>query len=267
MLDSELLGRRLAERGLSLARFVPPETGSTNNDAKEYAKTAPKGPILFAADRQTAGRGRQGKTFVSPPGGLYMSLLLPTDLSPADSVGVTGCAAVAACRAAEECAAVPARIKWVNDILVPLPSSGLLGKAAGILCERTETEAGRYLVIGIGLNVGSAPRVEGANFPPAPLARPGHPVEPEGLCACLTENFLSFARNGFRFSDAVREYRERSVVLGQTVTFVRNGISRTGTAREIDCGGALIADTPDGPVRLDSGEISVRLTGNPFAGI
>jgi len=260
MLDGELLRRRLAERGLSLACFAPPETGSTNNDAKEYAKTAPKEPVLFAADRQTAGRGRQGKTFVSPPGGLYMSLLLTTELPTEGAVGVTGCAAVAACRAVEECAAVPARIKWVNDILVPIPSSGRWGKAAGILCERVETESGSALVIGIGLNVGSAPKVEGANFPPAALARPDHPVEPELLCACLTERFLSFARDGFRFSRAVREYRERSVVLGQQIVFVRDGISRTGTVRAIDDDGSLLADTPEGPVRLDSGEISVRLS-------
>ena len=259
MLNADLLRRRLEERGTSIELLVPPETGSTNNDAKEYAKTGPKNPVLFAADRQTAGRGRQGKTFVSPPGGLYMSLLLPADLPDSGAVGVTGCAAVAACRAVEECASLPARIKWVNDVLIPLDPPDGYGKAAGILCERVETTAGGYLVIGIGVNVGSAPLVEGANFPPAALSRPEHPVEPEALCASLTDALLSFARDGFRFSAAIEEYRARSIVLGREIAFVRNGVSRSGIVRAIGDDGSLLTDTADGPVRLDSGEISVRL--------
>ena len=73
----ELLLCRLAERGLSPALILAEETGSTNDDAKRYAAERPAGPVLFAADRQTAGRGRMGRTFASPDGGLYMSLLLP----------------------------------------------------------------------------------------------------------------------------------------------------------------------------------------------
>ena len=259
MPDEALLVRRLAERGLFPSLFVPAETGSTNNDAKEYAKTGPSSPVLFAADRQTAGRGRQGRTFVSPPGGLYMSLLLSLSDSLPGAVGVTGCAAVAACRAVEECSALPARIKWVNDILVPASPSGAYGKAAGILCELTENAHGRYLVIGIGVNVTSAPRVDGANFPPVCLSRPGRPVEPETLCASLTEGFLSAARDGFRFSAVSDEYRARSIVTGRDITFIRNGVSREGTVRAVNGDGSLSVDTEDGPVVLDSGEISVRL--------
>ena len=258
----ELLLRRLAERGLSPVLFLSEETGSTNDDAKRYAESVPEGPVLFAADRQTAGRGRMGRTFVSPPGGMYMSLLLPAPRSSATAgaVSVTGCAAVAACRAVEEVAGIPARIKWVNDILVPAHEDGAFGKAAGILCETTGSgEGNRALVIGIGVNIERAPEVEGANFPPAAVSSPGRRAEPEALCAALTDEFLKIARDGYDFSSVSEEYRARSVVLGRTVRFVRNGRTFSGIARSILRDGSLLVETAEGDAVLNSGEISVRL--------
>ena len=281
MLSEIVLRRMLSDRGLSPALFVTEETGSTNNDAKDFAKSAPSAPALFVTDRQTAGRGRQGKTFVSPPGGLYMSLLLPAEIPSSGAVGVTGCAAVAVCRAVEECARIPARIKWVNDVLIrtgPPRETGVspgadgtvdpaaYGKAAGILCEATGTAA-PYLVIGVGVNVTSAPVVEGANFPPAAVfsasspAIPRHPAghAAETLCTSLTEQLLAMAEDGFRFSDVSAEYRARSIVAGRMIDFVRNGVTRSGFVRSVADDGSLLLETAEGPLILDSGEISVRL--------
>ncbi len=261
MLSEAILRRLTDARGISPTLFVPAETGSTNNDAKAFAETSPCAPALFVTDRQTAGRGRQGKTFVSPPGGLYMSLLLPADVPSSGAVGVTGCAAVAVCRAVESCAKIPARIKWVNDILIQTDTG--YGKAAGILCEATESGGRPYLVIGIGLNVTDAPRVEGANFPPAALfpAKDREPGahEAETLCVTLTEQLLSMAADGFRFSAVSAEYRSRSMVTGRVIDFTRNGIASSGTVRRINDDGSLTVDTEAGPVLLDSGEISVRI--------
>ena len=261
MLSEALLRRLMEDRGITPALFVPAETGSTNNDAKAYAETAPRTPALFVTDRQTAGRGRQGKTFVSPPGGLYMSLLIPAEIPASGAVGVTGCAAVAVCRAVEACAGIPARIKWVNDILIQTDAG--FGKAAGILCEATESGGRPYLVIGVGINVTDAPRVEGANFPPAALfpAKDRDPDahEVEKLCACLTKQLLSMAADGFRFSAVSAEYRSRSMVTGRLIDFTRNGIAKSGTVRRINDDGSLTVDTEAGPVLLDSGEISVRI--------
>lgn len=261
MLSEATLRRLTDARGISPTLFVTAETGSTNNDAKAYAETVPQMPALFVTDRQTAGRGRQGKSFVSPPGGLYMSLLLPAELPSSGAVGVTGCAAVAVCRAVEACAGVPARIKWVNDILIRKGAG--YGKAAGILCEATESGGRPYLVIGIGLNVTDAPVVEGANFPPAALFpskdRDPGAHEAETLCACLTEQLLSMAADGFRFPAVSAEYRSRSMVTGRVVDFTRNGIAYSGTVRHVNDDGSLTVNTEAGPVLLDSGEISVRI--------
>ena len=77
MLSESLLRRRLEERGLSPWLILLPETGSTNDDAKALAREYPPSPVLIAASRQTGGRGRRGRTFLSPEGGLHV---LPVSL-------------------------------------------------------------------------------------------------------------------------------------------------------------------------------------------
>ena len=252
----------LAALGPEGARYtleVHDSITSTNTVLKERAESLPDWYVIVSG-RQTAGRGRIGRSFYSPEAtGIYLSVLLRPDLPAEQSVRITTAAAVAACRAIEETTERKPGIKWVNDVLVPADPSGAYGKAAGILCELTENEHGRYLVIGIGVNVTSAPHVDGANFPPVCLNRPGRPVEPETLCACLTEGFLAAARDGFRFSAVSDEYRARSIVTGRDITFIRNGVSREGTVTAVNGDGSLSVDTEEGPVVLDSGEISVRL--------
>ncbi len=262
MLSESLLRRRLEERGLSPRLILLSETGSTNDDAKALARENPPSPVLIAASRQTGGRGRRGRTFLSPEGGLYLSLLipLPPDCPPSRAVGSTGCAAVAACRSVEECAGIPAKIKWVNDILVTDPVTGRTGKAAGILCETvTREDTAPHLVIGIGLNLTSAPDLPDANYPAARISSPSKPVEPESLCASLTEGFLALAENRFDFRSVADEYRSRSAVLGQEIVFQRDGTAREGVALSVLDDGSLLVGCADGTrVLLDSGEISVR---------
>ena len=257
MLSESLLRFRLEERGPALSALplvVLPETGSTNDDAKALAREGPDSPVLIAASRQTAGRGRRGRTFLSPEGGLYMSLLIPLAVPAAEAVGATGCAAVAACRAVEECAGLPARIKWVNDILVN--SGGVSGKAAGILCETAGD--GSFLVIGIGVNTGPAPLLEGADYPALSLSRPGRSAEPELLCAALADGFLKLAADGFDFRSVAEEYRSRSAVLGKEIVFLRDGTEKSGIAEAVLDDGSLLVRCADGPAVLNSGAISVR---------
>ncbi len=257
MFSETLLRQRLAERGLDIPLFFRAETASTNSDAKAFAQTGSSSPVLFAAEKQSAGRGRQGKSFLSPPGGLYMSLLVPTDSPLAEAIGVTGCAAVAACRAVEAEAGIPARIKWVNDILAE-DGRGGYGKAAGILCEAvSDGERARCLVIGIGVNVTAAPEIPGANFPPIALSRAGHPAEPERLCARLTEELLKAAAERFDFRTVAGEYRERSIVKDREIVFIRDGAARTGKVLAILDDGSLLVSAGGEKVILNSGEISV----------
>ena len=128
------------------------ETDSTNRYLKELAATgAPEGTVIIAG-RQSAGRGRLGRSFFSPEEkGIYMSILLRPELTLERSVLITSMAAVAVARAIERTGGVSAKIKWVNDIFINQK------KACGILTEAgIDAEAGvlEYAVLGIGINVG-----------------------------------------------------------------------------------------------------------------
>jgi biotin-[acetyl-CoA-carboxylase] ligase BirA-like protein len=123
------------------------ELGSTNDRLRELAAAgAPDGTVVLAG-RQTAGRGRHGRTWHSPDGGLYLSLLLRPDLDPARGGWVTLAAALAVVRRVGSLGA-EARIKWPNDVLCGDR------KLAGILAEAA-LEGGRIaqLVVGIGVNL------------------------------------------------------------------------------------------------------------------
>lgn len=254
MLSESLLRQRLRARGALFGTVaVPAETVSTNNDCKVFAAANPSEPVLVAADYQSGGRGRQGKTFVSPRGGLYLSVLLPTGRPPREVVGVTSCAAVAVARAIEETTGAEARIKWVNDLV----AGG--GKVCGILCENVGDGAlSRYLIVGVGVNLASAPDIPGAAFPPVSLAALGYPAEPEALAAAVAGELLAVSRADFSFSAFADEYRARSMVLGERIVFRREGKDWEGVAEAVDDAGALLVRTEEGLCRLDSGEISVR---------
>ncbi|MBV9094187.1 MAG: biotin--[acetyl-CoA-carboxylase] ligase, partial [Streptosporangiaceae bacterium] len=134
--------------GLWRAVEVTAVTGSTSADLLARAAAgAPEG-VVRAAEQQTAGRGRRGRAWVSPPGtGLTFSVLLrPADVPPARRGWLPLLAGVAVAEAVRTVTAVDARLKWPNDLL----QSG--SKLGGILCEA----AGDAVVIGIGINVSAA---------------------------------------------------------------------------------------------------------------
>jgi len=138
-----------------------PSTGSTQEDARALAGAgAPHGTIVVT-DHQTAGRGRQDRSWSSPPGcGIYCSLLLRPErpLSDAPLLGIA--AAIAAVQAIQSCTRSSPRIKWPNDILLHER------KIAGILTETDVQPDGNYaLFLGWGLNVNTPP----AALPHRPL--------------------------------------------------------------------------------------------------
>jgi BirA family biotin operon repressor/biotin-[acetyl-CoA-carboxylase] ligase len=137
------------------------EVDSTNNLAKEMAlKGAPTGTVVIA-DRQSGGRGRLGKKFYSPRGGLYFTAVLRPDLPMSDMMAVTAAAAAAVHEALMEFG-IATKIKWVNDLF--------LGgkKICGILTEgsfNAELRTLDFLVIGIGLNLRTDPKLPAELIP------------------------------------------------------------------------------------------------------
>ena len=213
------------------------ETGSTNDRARELAAAgAPHGALVTAAE-QSAGRGRQGRTWSAPPGhALLMSLVL-RDAHPMLPLA----AAVAVADAIGD----DARIKWPNDVLV----DGR--KVAGILAEGRPQEG--WAVLGIGVNV--AVRID--DLPPelhasaATLGREPSDLEPF-LAALLEALERALLLPTDQLLDA---WRFRDALLGRPITWTAG----QGTAAGIDGEGRLVVDLPDGGrTALEAGEVHLE---------
>lgn len=122
--------------------------GSTNTEALEQARRGAAEGLCVVAGEQTAGRGRHGRVWQSPPGaGLYFSIVLRPRFEPGRIPVLTLMSAVAVCETLREISGLSTDIKWVNDILAGEK------KICGILAETAETAAGTAVVVGIGINL------------------------------------------------------------------------------------------------------------------
>ena len=233
------------------------ELGSTNDRARELAEEGAEHGEVVIAEAQTAGRGRRGRAWLSPPRkNLYFSIVLRPELPPARAPELTLVASVAICEALRQ-AGVAAGIKWPNDLL----ASGR--KIGGILTElAAEPDRVSWAVLGVGLNVNARPE----DFPEAMRAEAtsvlierGQPA-PRALlaAACFTavEDWVDrHAEEGF---GPVREaWRERSVTLGREVAVTVEGREIRGTAEDIDETGALLVRGRAGVERIVSGDVTL----------
>lgn len=224
---------------------------STNTEAKRLLLSGRQDRMLLVAEEQTAGRGRQGKSFFSPKGtGIYMSLVLHPQVRLSDAVTATTAAAVAVCRAIEQLTDKKPKIKWVNDVYLGNK------KICGILTEAVtdfETQQVSAVIIGIGMNVRTL------HFPPelTEAASLMSEVSRNDLIAAITNELLMLA--GCDVSAFIGYYKAHSMLLGQSIRFTENGSSVPATVLDIDSNGGLVVRLETGAVRtLTSGEITVR---------
>lgn len=227
---------------------------STNKTAKEMAKNGAAEGELIIAERQTGGRGRLGKSFFSPEGGVYFSLILRPKFSGEDIVLITTAAAVAVCRAIEKLSSKKAKIKWVNDVFVDGK------KACGILTESLIKHNGGvdYVILGIGANI--SPPKDG--FPDDIMNIAGTVFEEKK--SFIREHFIAETVNVFMqlykdiFSLKIRqEYKSYSVVLGKSVSFEYNGTEKTAEVVDIDERCRLVVKSGNEILTLCSGEVSL----------
>lgn len=252
--ESAVIGRDL---------LVLEEVDSTNTRIKrEYAAERPDGFTLIA-HRQTAGRGRLGRSFASPDSdGLYLSVLLRPDLPVERLNFITIAAAAAVCRAIEETAGFTPGIKWVNDIL----KDGR--KLCGILTEASiegETGAVAYAVLGIGVNLRFDPEAHPelaaiagglADFAPSVPRR-------AALAAAILrqlDRVYALLRAG-ETASVLDEYRARLLCLGEPVTVHGPDGAWEAVCTGLDADGHLLVSDARGEHVLSSGEISIRLRG------
>ncbi len=230
------------------------ELVSTSDRLKDLARAGAPAWTVVVAERQTGGRGREGRTWLSPEGGLYLSVLLrPTSERPA-LVPIAAGVAVAEATAGF---GVRSELKWPNDVLV----SGR--KLAGILAEASSASGGiEWVVLGIGVNVALAP-----NALPEPLRGVATSLAAEGVlglepgevaAATLAQLLVWYDALREAPSQVVGAWRARAVPWWGALVDVRTAGGETrGRLVAVDDEGALVLELPAGQrVTLVSGEVS-----------
>ncbi|MGE0708326.1 MAG: biotin--[acetyl-CoA-carboxylase] ligase [Planctomycetota bacterium] len=228
--------------------------GSTNDRARELGEAGvPEGALVVAA-RQEQGRGRLGRTWASPEGGLYLSLVLRPDESMLRRLPATLLGGLAVAQALEDHGAKP-ELKWPNDVL--------LGgrKVAGILGELGRDEQGQRLVLGVGINVSTPQSGLPAEVPATSLALATGSAPPlsEVLASFLGHfagHYAAIRRGGGATILAMAS--ARMPLLGKPIQ-VRLGPDKvvTGVASGLSATGGLVLEHEDGQRRevLLAGEV------------
>lgn len=246
-LSATAIHQRLDDRAMPV--YVYESIDSTNSEAKRRISQGERN-FLVLAEGQSGGRGRQGKSFFSPAGsGLYMSYAFSPAMALEHAVNITSYAAVCAAEAVEALCGKRCGIKWVNDLY--------LGgkKVCGILTEAvTDLESGQVASVVVGLGINMRPSAV-----PEELRSIVGFVDAVGgrnaLCADIVNRLSCFdpQNKGYMHS-----YRERSVVIGRTVSFLQGGVEREGFAVDILYDGGLVVDCGGERQVLHSGEISLK---------
>ena len=227
------------------------EVDSTNAEALRLAPTL-SGPCWILARWQTAGRGRLGRRWTDPTGNFAVSLALSLDEPPARKALRSFVAALALHDALVSLTGLSGAftLKWPNDVLL----NG--GKLSGILLE---TGADGILVVGIGVNLRSAPEPDAeALFPPVALrVETGFDIGAETLLDHLAPAFAQWEDRlrSEGFAPLRAAFLERAARLGEHVRARTPAVTHEGRFETIDSEGALVLDTPQGRVTVPAADV------------
>ena len=229
---------------------------STNTEALALARAGERGPLWVTASRQSAGRGRRGRTWTSEPGNLFASLLL-TDPAPAEHWPELSLVAALAIHdaVAEVAPAIRPQlaIKWPNDLLL----GG--AKFAGIL---TEGEGAQAVAVGIGVNCTSHPSDTG--YPATDLAAAGAKVSAASLFSALSVKMvgrLAQWNRGEHFATIRTDWLSRAAGLGEMIGVRLADRELSGRFETLDDAGRLVVALPDGSRQVIAAGDVVELIG------
>ena len=232
---------------------------STNEEAKRLAGGGASHGAVIWAKRQTAGRGRMGRDWVSPEGKLYVSFLLKPEraLEECSQLSFVAALAVAETLEAMVADAYDIHCKWPNDILLKER------KISGILLESFATQeriatSDRWIVVGIGINIESHP--DHVLFPATSLREVGvELVSAKIVLSRLVYNFMqqydTWSKKGF--AEIRKAWMARAYKLGHTVELMQGDILHTGVFEGVDEHGAIVLRSDDGLVPLIAGDVQL----------
>lgn len=258
------IASRLQTKWVGRTLYFKEETGSTNNDVKVYAEQGAPHGTTVVSDKQTAGKGRRGRSWESPSGrNTYYSILLKPDFAPDKASMVTLVMALSVAQAIEEVVGVEAKIKWPNDIVVNKK------KVVGMLTEMSvtpELNEIQYVVVGVGTNVNA----ESAEEFPEEIRQTatslriecGHLVNRAQLTESVFRHFESnyeIYEQKLDLSDLLEEYTKYLINVGVQVKVLDPTGEFIGVSRGINALGELLVEREDGSVaNVYAGEVSVR---------
>lgn len=238
--------------------FVYSSLESTNKTAIEMAVSGAEHGTVVIAESQTAGRGRYGRKFFSPPvHGIYMSFILHSaKFWRGEPTIVTSFVAVAVCEAIEAISDKTPKIKWVNDIFL----NGK--KVCGILTEAvTDYESGNvgWVVVGIGINFSTRDFPEELKQSAGAIFSGENPTAKRNRLAAEVINLMMSYNSQTSYSEVLSKYKQRLMMLGERISVTGATAQYEATALDIDEIGRLIVKKDDGEViALFAGEISIR---------
>ncbi len=232
---------------------------STNDYAKDLAKHGANKYTLVVADTQTNGKGRMGRTFISPAGtGIYMSMILRPKTSIETTQLITACVAVAISKAIDTVCNTNTKIKWVNDVFLNDK------KLSGTLTEGAinfETNTFDYAIVGCGINVRSIKHLLSED-----LSNVATSIEDETSLKVSRSRLIAEVFNNvyLQVKDIenkhfLEDYRSRSMIIGKQVLVLEHGKETIAKAIGIDDTAGLIVQFKDGSTKvLNSGEARIK---------
>jgi len=238
-----------------------PSTGSTNDDAKQLARNGmPEGTVVLAGS-QNGGRGRLGREWVSPQGGVYLSFILRPQQAPAEIVALSLVISLGVSRGLEALGCRPL-VKWPNDVwLAGEADTG--GKVAGVLLEmQAESDCVDWVVAGIGINVHDrGMRMDGAAYVPDQVPACGTAAVAAAILDGIASAYREFHESGFAvLSD---EYERRSLLAGRVVTVreIDGTVRASGAVQGVDALGRLMVADASGMLAVSTGDVTLRELG------
>lgn len=243
-------------RGGDAALEVHDEVGSTNDRAAALAAEGAAEGALVVALRQTAGRGRHGRVWASPPGGLYFSLVLRPDEAMVRRLPATLLAGLAVAEAIEQVAPGEPRaeLKWPNDV-------HLAGrKVSGVLGELTRDRAGSLLVLGFGVNVATDPAARSPELQPIATsiaAVRGRAPDPAALLGAILARFdahYALVRDGGG-ATVLAAASARMPILGKPVRVRLMDRVLEGRAAGLNATGGLMVESEGRRETVVAGEV------------
>jgi BirA family biotin operon repressor/biotin-[acetyl-CoA-carboxylase] ligase len=248
LMDADVIHSGLKTTWLGKDLRIFSEVNSTNEIAKSLAPNCQNGTVILA-ETQTQGRGRLSRPWASPPGGVWMSLILKPEMPLASIYQINMAVSVAVSRAIFTLFGLKAGIKWPNDQLVRER------KICGILME-VSAEVGRlnYAVVGLGINANIRLSDIPAEWRSTSLSQElGHDVSRSELIQrILLEIEEAYEKMGSR--EIYEDWRRRSVTLGRAVRITSSSGDLIGVVEDLNEDGALLLKTENGCQRVLAGD-------------